>query len=362
VAMPFGAHTELSPGPAGALFSTLADLVRWLQVHIDDGRCGDVQLVSRPNLKQMHAPQMVIPVHEIGTQLSGLTMQAYGMGWFIRPYPFGAATLVFHDGNVEGHSAHVCFVPEAKAGVVVLTNAAGSTVPTVLAREALDRVLGLQRRDWSARLHQVHDPFHVAAGKSRKESAGAATLPPPSHPLSDFEGAYAAEGYPDFAVRVNDGALEACTVGSHAWSPLRHQGHDLFEWHVTAWDSRHKAKFALDEQGDIASVTLPIAVPEITFTRKPLVLAEALLAALTGKFDGEVPGLHFHAEHRGGKFYWTEEGLPTLEIQPRRASDDEVEFAMERCRIVFRRDAGGWDRATLRTPWAVYEAARSPSA
>src|SRR5262249_4028640 len=53
----FGLHTELSPGAAAALFSTLADLTRWLKVHVNNGRVGDVQLVSPDNLKQMHLPQ-----------------------------------------------------------------------------------------------------------------------------------------------------------------------------------------------------------------------------------------------------------------------------------------------------------------
>jgi CubicO group peptidase (beta-lactamase class C family) len=61
IPMPFGRHTEVSPGAAGALFSTLADLTQWLKLHINEGRLGDAQLVAPHNLKQMHQPQMLMP-------------------------------------------------------------------------------------------------------------------------------------------------------------------------------------------------------------------------------------------------------------------------------------------------------------
>ena len=84
--MPFGLHTELSPGSAGALFSTLADLIQWLKVHVNDGRVGEAQIVSPENLKQMHLPQMVVPGGGFMEGLTGNTIFAYGMGWFIEPY------------------------------------------------------------------------------------------------------------------------------------------------------------------------------------------------------------------------------------------------------------------------------------
>lgn len=197
VRMPFGCHTELSPGPAGALFSTLADMAQWLGLQLGAGECNGARIVSRHNLRELHSPQTVIPVSEMGYALSGLTMLSYGMGWFIRPYPFAAGTLVFHDGNVEGHSAHVCFVPEARAGVVALANAAMSSVPTIVAREALDRVLGLPRRDWNRRFHATHDPLLAAISKGEADAAGdRAPDAPPTRPLADYTGSYAPTATP----------------------------------------------------------------------------------------------------------------------------------------------------------------------
>lgn len=361
VAMPFAQHTELSPGPAGALFSTLADMARWLQVHINEGRHENQTLISRSAIREMHSPQMTIPVHETAYPLSGLKMLSYGLGWFVRPYPYAAATLVYHDGNVEGHSAHVGFVPEAKLGVVVLANAASSAVPTVLAREALDRALALPARDWNARFHALHDPLHAAAGKSRRSSAAEEpSLVAPSHPLDDFEGHYGVDGYPDFAVRMRHGALQACTVGSMPWSPLRHVGYDVFEWHVPAWDERHTARFTLSEHGDVDSVSLPISGEkfDITFKRQPIHVAPQTLAALAGDYHGAISGLRFEARVANAKLYWTESGRPTLEASARRLTSDAVEFSMGNHRITFLKGDVGWDRVQLKTPSAIFEAAK----
>ena len=54
--MPFGRHTEVSPGAAGALFSTLADLTQWLKAHVNEGCVGEVQLVSPDNLGMVQKP------------------------------------------------------------------------------------------------------------------------------------------------------------------------------------------------------------------------------------------------------------------------------------------------------------------
>jgi len=61
IPMPFGAHTELSPGSAGALFSTLDDQVRWLGLHANGGRWGDVRLLAPETCAQMHLPITVVP-------------------------------------------------------------------------------------------------------------------------------------------------------------------------------------------------------------------------------------------------------------------------------------------------------------
>jgi CubicO group peptidase (beta-lactamase class C family) len=104
ISMPFELQTELSPGYAGVLFSSLADLAQWLKAHVNQGRVGNFQLISPENLKQMQLPQTVIPSGGFDEALTGNTIISYGMGWFIEPYR--GFTLVHHGGNAEGHSRY----------------------------------------------------------------------------------------------------------------------------------------------------------------------------------------------------------------------------------------------------------------
>lgn len=361
VHVPFGRHTALSPGPAGALFSTLADLTQWLQVQIGEGMYGDFQLVSKTNLKPMHKPQMVIPTNESSYALSGLTMHAYGMGWMIRPYPFATGTVIYHDGNVEGHSCHICFVPEFKLGVVVLTNAAASSVPTILAREAMDRALSLPSRDWNKKFHTLLDPIHAAAGRGRRTSAEERLKDAPSsHAIEAYEGTYHADGYPDFAVRIERGKLSACTVESLPWSELRHYHHDIFEWYIPIWDEWIKAKFLVDEAGDVGAISMPLAsdVPDIVFKRKSLVVEPATLADIAGVYDPGINGMLFYLTTKGGKLYWNEPGQPLVEAAPCKSSLSEVEFKVGRSRVVVRQIGGVWALLVAKTPSATFEATR----
>jgi CubicO group peptidase (beta-lactamase class C family) len=358
--LPLGPHTDLSPGPAGALFSTLADMTAWVQLHIDTGRHGDTQLVTRANMLQLQTPQMVMPVNDTSRALSGLAMHAYGMGWMIRPYPYGAGTLVYHDGNVEGFSAHVSFVPEARLGIVAVCNDAMSSLPTAVAREAADRVLGLPARDWNARFHATVDPLQVAFAQGKKSAAEDRRADaPPSHPLADYEGTYAADGYPDFAVRLQQDALQGSTVGSMPWAALRHVHHDLFEWDVPAWGSRFKARFALDDNGEVASVAMPLAmgVPDIEFRRKPPEVDAATLRAIAGDYDPRIPGLVFKVVEQQGALRWYE-GAESYALVPRKLGADTAVFAIERTRIVFSRSGGRWDHVVVKNQLSTFHAER----
>jgi len=156
---PFGLHTELSPGAAGALFSTLADLTQWLKVQVNDGKANDYQLISPENLKQTHLPHMVIPGGGFNEALMGNTIFTYEMGWFIEPYR--GYILIHHGGNVEGHSLIIGFVHQEKIGVVVLINIGMLPLRDVLLYESIDRVLGLSDRQWNNIFHEVMDPLII---------------------------------------------------------------------------------------------------------------------------------------------------------------------------------------------------------
>ena len=363
IALPFGAHTELSPGAAGALFSTLDDQARWLGLHVNGGRFGETRLVAPETCAQMHLPVTVQPGGGPWGELMGNTVFTYALGWSVEPYR--GHTVVQHGGNVEGHSLMIGFVPRERTGVVVLTNGARMPLRDALFYEALDRALGLEPRDWSARMHGLFDEAFrgmargkVTATRERVENA------PPSHALGDYAGAFGADGYPDFAVRGEGDALQARLVGSLDWTPLRHLHFDVFTWALLAFDEQRVVRFLTNDQGELDAVAVPIEpeVDDVTFRRRPIDLPDAVIDGLLGVYDTAVTGLAFEVSRRAGKLFVTPSGGSAEEARAYAFDDAVVALRAGRTRYEFARDGDSMQRLEVKAPGIVWQATRRRAA
>lgn len=267
--VPFETFRGDYPGTAGSILSTVPDLMTWLKLQLNKGKLDGDTFVTPENLREMHLPQMVLPVDEEAEKVFGASIAAYGMGWFIESYK--GHTLISHSGELEGHTSWVAFIPKENIAVAVLTNLTKSPFAYVLTYESIDRALGITSGDWNSKLHEFVDPMFIKEAESRQESAKERISDAsPNHPSEDYVGTYKVKGYPDFVVRVEGERLEACTVNSSDWSELRHYHYDTFEWYVPNYDFWMKLHFIGDGDGNIASVSLPFEpeVGDIVFERE----------------------------------------------------------------------------------------------
>jgi CubicO group peptidase (beta-lactamase class C family) len=65
------------------------------------------------------------------------------MGWFVEPDR--GANLIHHGGNIGGFTTLVTFMPDRKAGAIILLNMNGSPVCEILANDIYDRFLKLDQ-------------------------------------------------------------------------------------------------------------------------------------------------------------------------------------------------------------------------
>jgi CubicO group peptidase (beta-lactamase class C family) len=275
--------------PAGGVNSCLADLVKWVSLHLEGGCYQNHQIISSENLAVTHTPATFIensysrllqPFSEVG-------MESYGLGWFIHDYR--GHRLLRHGGHIDGFSTQISFMPEIGAGVIVLSNIGGSNfmfVPTFL---AYDILLGLPALDWSTRLLGV-DSKTRQAGENASAWYASRRRPKtiPSHALSEFVGVYRCDAYGDITVELAQGGLKAEFNGRQI--DLTHYHYNTFDWSMGRPGSVSlKANFITDWLGNIdqLQVQLEPMVDPLLFDRQPsAVLSDvATLAGYTGAYQ-----------------------------------------------------------------------------
>jgi CubicO group peptidase (beta-lactamase class C family) len=211
-------------GPAGSINSSVAEMIRYVQLHIDMGKYGDEQLLSEDNARQMQMPQMAI---QSNIRYDELGHSAYGMAFGVTAYR--GHKVLRHGGGIDGFIALLSFMPRDRIGMIVLTNQSGDNpVPTIVARRVYDQLLGLEPVDWAARVREQQARAREAEERSDEEERSyrvAGTSP--SHELSEYVGEYEHPGYGVIRVELDGEKLKATFNNMSA--PLDHFHYDVFE-------------------------------------------------------------------------------------------------------------------------------------
>jgi CubicO group peptidase (beta-lactamase class C family) len=103
-------------GPAAEVNSNVLDMAKWVQLFLRKGVASDGGvMISLTALEQMYTP-LIVTDPNTGT--------SYGLGWFIGAVKSQLANhrLIFHDGDADGNSAYVSFMPDDGLAVIVLSN------------------------------------------------------------------------------------------------------------------------------------------------------------------------------------------------------------------------------------------------
>lgn len=276
-------------GPAGSINSCIDDMSKWVQLHLNAGEFGGRRLISKANLEEMHAPNMVIT----GTFFKDLAGSneiingSYGLGWFVETYR--GMKSVHHGGHIDGFTAQVGFLPNEGIGVVVLTNIDGSSFGFVPSYYVFDRMMHLEPVDWSSRLLEQKKKAKAASENAEsfaEEIRHKDTVP--SHPLQAYAGTYFNPGYGDLIVKFIDGSL-AAEYNGMAFT-LCHYHYDIFEARSSEIEENIlKLSFSTDAMGIINKLSAPFEpmVDEIIFTREAdeALQTRAFLQPLSGVYD-----------------------------------------------------------------------------
>jgi CubicO group peptidase (beta-lactamase class C family) len=250
--------------PAGSINSNIIDLSQWLIFNLNEGKFADKEIISQANFKQIHTPQIIISDRFV--EYDEVWYESYGLGWFI--YPYRGHHVIEHGGNIDGFSALTLLLPQEKIGMVILTNLERTRLPTVIAYQICDRLLGLEEIDWNLRFKEADIKNKAEKQtKERKRKFDRREGTQPSHPLKDYAGNYEHPGYGIMAIELKEQKLEA-TFHTTVFT-IEHYHYDIFAARSEYLDETKLISFGIDLQGNIASlsISLETEVKDIVFTK-----------------------------------------------------------------------------------------------
>lgn len=105
---------------AGAIKSTIVDMINYAEVFRTGGMVGNNRILSDESVQAMIHPHVEL-----------IAGQYYGYGLVITPDYYGG-TLVEHGGNSKAIASRLVVIPERGISGMVLTNLAGVPAPTIL--------------------------------------------------------------------------------------------------------------------------------------------------------------------------------------------------------------------------------------
>ena len=243
-------------GPAGSINSNVTEMLAYIQAHIEGGAHDGGRLLSEETSARMQQPQFAMPGE---SEFPELGQGSYGLG--LRVSSYRGHKMVAHGGGIDGFISSMSWFPREKMGVIVLSNRSGdmNPVPTIVAYNVYDRLLGLDEIDWNDRNLQLRAEQNARADEAEMElEAKRVTGTRHSHDLADYAGRYNNSGYGSMEVRIaGDGALEI--VYDDFRLGLEHFHYDIFR--ITSPPNivpvTGLITFTTDSEGKVGTVAIP---------------------------------------------------------------------------------------------------------
>lgn len=324
-ATPMPYRSAEAVGPAGSINSNVSEMARWVQLQIAGGEHQRRPLIAPEALAEIHAPQVVVPgaVSQGGGRM---LFDLYAMGW--REHAYRGHRLLQHDGNIDGFSAEVGFLPDERIGVVVLANANGSPLPGAALKTIVDILLDERDFDWEAAPLAALTAIEGMIAQSRAIADEALRVPGtrPSHPTAEYAGEYAHPAYGTVGIVTERDRLRIRLRGVDA--PLEHFHYDVFRIADPAsmFDGL-LVTFGTSTTGEIDAVELPLemSLDPIEFTRvaSPALREPRVLDRYVGTY--ELSGQAVSVRRIDSALVVTIPGQPAYTLEP----TGEAAFGLE---------------------------------
>jgi CubicO group peptidase (beta-lactamase class C family) len=118
--------------PGGGMYSTVADIARFISLQFRDGEAGGAQILSGSTLREMHSPVLISQDFE----------QAYGIAWRMRK--LAGHKAMGHSGGLPGWSTNITLIPGLKIAAIAFANT--GTDPDAISAAMLETLIPVVKR------------------------------------------------------------------------------------------------------------------------------------------------------------------------------------------------------------------------
>jgi CubicO group peptidase (beta-lactamase class C family) len=189
--------------PAASIVSNVKDLTNWLRFQLDSGRFGGRQLMPYSVLQKTRDVNL-----SVGSRRSPVFpthFRGYGLGLFSTDY--AGRQVYWHTGGAGGMVSNVCFVPEERLGIAILTNNDNQSFFEALRYQVLDAYLRMPYTDRSQFFlagfrNELQDQLKEIAGWKARVKGGK-----PALALSEYSGTYENPLYGRISIAPTDKGL-----------------------------------------------------------------------------------------------------------------------------------------------------------
>lgn len=256
---------------AGGLNSNIADLSKWVMLHLNHGKYGDnlsKRLFSEDVHEEMWTPQTIIPVRNPGPY--NVHFAGYGLGFFLSDVK--GYKQVTHTGGLEGMVTQVTMIPELNLGIIVLTNQQEGGAFSSITNQIKDGYFGITGTD-RVKEYSTGRNKAVASAKHLTDSiwseidairkAGVKT------DLNSVIGSYSDAWFGEVKISMKNGKLwfDSKRSPKLTGEMFAFKGNTfVVKWKDRSMDADAYVNFSLDETGMGAGMTMKAISPLTDFS------------------------------------------------------------------------------------------------
>jgi CubicO group peptidase (beta-lactamase class C family) len=256
--------------PAGGIYSSIADLSKWVELLLNQGKYGPnlASLYSASVQKEIWSPQTIITAGDPGYY--NTHFKAYGLGFFIDDVK--GYKQLSHTGGLEGMVTQITIIPELHLGIIVLTNQQEGAAFNAITSQIKDGYLGIPRMDWVAEMSKERNS-NLTYGKMITDPIWAEIrkiqLNPPKIDFDTYAGRYRDPWLGEILISVKNGKywFDSKRSPKLTGELIPYKGNSfIVKWRDRSMDADAFVMFRLNENGKADAIQMKPVSPLTDFS------------------------------------------------------------------------------------------------